>query len=383
LKVALCTDYFYPRIGGISSHVAGLASELERRNHEVVILTKCARSDPSGDSRYPAAGKVSYLRPSVPIPVMLVPPKAADIRAVLEREGFDIVHAHHAFTPTSLLSVSAARKMGIPAMLTNHTIFLASDHESLWVPTSYFLYPFRRYINKANRITAVSRTAADFIGHFTERGRIVVVPNGVDPDRFGSRSKAADGPIRDLDGDHTILYVGRLVYRKGIHVLVRAMPHILRELPDAQLLIAGEGIMENFIRLLIRNLELGDHVKLLGFVPDEELPDLYSLSRVFVLPSLYCESFGITILEAMAAGKPVVASNVGGVPEVIEDGVTGLLFKRGDERDLAGSVLRILTDRDLALDLAGKARRSVEENFSWFVVVDKMERLYEELLATH
>jgi len=379
LKVALCTDYFYPRIGGVSSHIAGLASELERRHHEVVILTKFAKSD----TRYSIAGKVSYLNPSIPIPVILVPPKASDIREALERGKFDIVHAHHAFTPTSLLSISAARKIGIPAILTNHTIFLASHHKSLWVPTSYVLYPFRRCINKANLITAVSRTAADFIGHFTERGRIVVVPNGIDPNRFDSRSCAADEPTHEVGSEHIILYVGRLVYRKGIHVLVKAMPQILRKLPDAQLLIAGEGIMENYIKLLIKGLDLEDHVRLLGFVPNEKLPDLYGLSQVFVLPSLYCESFGITLLEAMASGKPIVASNVGGVPEVIEDEVTGLLFRKGDGRDLADDVFRIMNDRGLALELARKARRSVEDNFSWFVVADKMECLYEELLATN
>jgi len=379
VKVALCTDYFYPRIGGVSSHVAGLASELERRHHEVVILTKSAK----GDTRYSAAGKVSYLRPSIPLPVILVPPRADDIRNVLERGKFDVVHAHHAFTPTSLLSVSVARKIGIPAVLTNHTIFLASDRESLWVPTSYVLYPFRRYINKANLITAVSQTAADFIGHFTERGRVVVIPNGIDSDRFDSRSCAKEDPTHEVGGEHIILYVGRLVYRKGIHVLVKAMPQILRELPDAQLLIAGEGVMVNFIRMLIKSLDLKDHVKLLGFIPNEKLPDLYGLSQVFVLPSLYCESFGITLLEAMASGRPVVASNVGGVPEVVEDEVTGLLFRKGDERDLADGVLRVMNDCDLALNLAVKARRSVEDNFSWFVVADKMESLYEELLATN
>jgi glycosyltransferase involved in cell wall biosynthesis len=377
LRIALCTDYFYPRIGGVSSHVAGLASELERRHHEVVILTKCAKSD----ARYPLAGKVSYLKPSIPIPVILVPPKVADIREALERGKFDIVHAHHAFTPTSLLSVSAAKKIGMPAVLTNHTIFLASSHERLWVPTSYVLYPYRKYINNANLITAVSRTAADFIGHFTARGRVVVVPNGIDPDRFGlcPKSRPANEPIHEVCGEPIILYVGRLVYRKGIHVLVKAMPHILRELPDAQLLIAGEGIMESYLKLLIKNLDLEDHVKLLGFIPNEKLPDLYGLSQVFVLPSLYCESFGITLLEAMASRRPIVASNVGGVPEVIEDGVTGLLFRRGDERGLADGVLRILNDRGLAMSLVRKARRSVEDNFSWFVVADKMESLYEEL----
>lgn len=378
MKIALCTDYFYPRIGGISSHIAGLASELERRHHEVVILTKFNKSN----KRYSITEKVIYLKPSIPIPVILVPPKIANIREALEQGKFDIVHAHHAFTPTSLLSISAAKKIGIPAVLTNHTIFLAPDQKSLWAPMSYVLYPLRSYINNANSITAVSQIAADFIGHFTKRRRIVVVPNGTDPDRFGSKSCIANETTNEVSGEHIILYVGRLVYRKGIHILVKAMPLILRELPDAQLLIAGEGIMENFIKLLIKSLDLEDHVTLLGFVPDEKLPDLYRLSRVFVMPSLYCESFGITLLEAMASRKPVVASNVGGVPEVIEDEVTGLLFKKGDERDLADCVLRILNEHCFALELAERARRSVENNFSWSSIAYKLECLYEELLAT-
>ena len=377
LRVALCTDYFYPRIGGVQSHIAGLASELERRGHEVIILAKHLKTDLPNDSLLISHDKIVYIESIFPLPIIIVPPKPAEVREVIRRGGFDIVHAHHAFTPTSLLSIGAAEKLRIPSILTNHTIFIASNSRYIWVPASYVLYPYRRYINKACLITAVSRAAAKFIGHFAEDKKIVVVPNGVDIERFESVGKNIQF---SLSGKPTILYVGRLAYRKGLQVLVRAMPFILKEIPNAHLIIAGKGYMDGFIRMLIKSLNLEDYVTMLGFIPNENLPELYASSSLFVMPSLYCESFGVTLLEAMASGRPVIASNVGGIPEVVKDGVTGLLFKRGDAEDLAEKIIMVLSDRSLAQSLASNAKEIVKERYSWPVIADKMENLYEKTL---
>jgi len=377
LRVALCTDYFYPSIGGVQSHVAGLASELERRGHEVAILTKQLKTDlPNGSLRI-SHDKIVFIEPIFPLPIIIVPPKPVDVREVIRRGGFEMVHAHHAFTPTSLLSISAAEKLRIPSILTNHTIFLAGDARYIWVPASYVLYPYRRYINKACLITAVSRAAAKFIEHFAEDKKIVVVPNGVDIELFESVEKKVQP---NLSEKPTILYVGRLSYRKGLQVLVRAMPFILKEIPNAHLIIAGKGYMDGFIKVLIKSLNLEGNVTMLGFIPDEKLPELYASSSLFVMPSLYCESFGVTLLEAMASGRPVVASNVGGIPEVVKDGVTGLLFKRGDAEDLADKIIKVLSDRSLAQSLASNAKEIVKERYSWPVIADKMEDLYEKTL---
>ncbi|MCD6593524.1 glycosyltransferase family 4 protein [Candidatus Bathyarchaeota archaeon] len=374
MRVALCTDYFYPHIGGVQSHVAGLASELERRGHEVAILTKQLKTDLLNCFLRVSHGKIVYIKPIFPLPIIIVPPKPTDIREVIRRGGFEIVHAHHAFTPTSLLSISAAEKLRIPSILTNHTIFIASSAKYVWVPASYILYPYRRYINKACLITAVSRAAAKFIEHFANGKEIIVVPNGVDIELFESVEKNTQ-PEKP-----TILYVGRLAYRKGLQVLVRAMPFILKEFPNARLIIAGKGYMDGFIRMLIKTLNLEGNVRMLGFIPDEKLPELYASSSLFVMPSLYCESFGITLLEAMASGRPVIASNVGGIPEVVKDGVTGLLFKRGDAEDLADKIIKVLSDRNLARSLASNAKELVKERYGWPVIADKMEDLYEKTL---
>ena len=204
-----------------------------------------------------------------------------------------------------------------------------------------------------------------------------MVPNGVDIERFESVGKNIQF---SLSGKPTILYVGRLAYRKGLQVLVRAMPFILKEIPNAHLIIAGKGYMDGFIKVLIKSLNLEGNVTMLGFIPDEKLPELYASSSLFVMPSLYCESFGVTLLEAMASGRPVVASNVGGIPEVVKDGVTGLLFKRGDAEDLADKIIKVLSDRSLAQSLASNAKEIVKERYSWPVIADKMEDLYEKTL---
>lgn len=382
MKVAICTDWFYPRSGGIQSHVLGLGLELTKRGHEVVIITK-GMSGKKSHHRVPEVECLGFrqVKPLAPLPLVFIPPDLAGLKDVLKREEFDIVHAHHAFTPTSLMSIKFARKLGIPTVLTNHSIFLANSSDYLWTPMSYFLFPFRHYINEADKIIAVSKAAAEFIEHFSKREKVVVVPNGVDVNRFNSvKSTFPNGlPFSTLKNP-TILYVGRLVYRKGIHVLLRSMPHILETIPDTQLLIAGSGYMESFIRLLTKSLKLEDHVKLLGFVPEDELPSLYNLSNLFILPSIYAESFGITLLEAMASGTPIVASAIGGIPEVVENGVNGILFKKGDELNLGNAVIRVLDDPTLANELAINARKKVEEQYSWPVVVEAVEEVYKDVM---
>jgi glycosyltransferase involved in cell wall biosynthesis len=383
LKVALCTDFFFPRIGGVSSHVVGLALQLEKHGHEVVIITKQTDNlkGCNGFQNVKAAPSKS-VKPLIPFSTILVPPNPYEIQETIKKEGFDIVHAHHAFTPTSLLSIAAAKKLGIPAVLTNHTIFLASEEDYLWEPISYILFPFKRYIQKADRIIAVSKTAADFIGHFADRKRIVIIPNAVDTLQFNpTHSNVKNHPsFPRLEGEPTILYVGRLVHRKGIHVLIKAMPKVIKVFPKARLVIVGKGYMQCFLRLLTRTLNLDEHVRFLGSIPDDELPDLYRMSDIFVLPSLYCESFGISMLEAMASGKPVIASKVGGIPEVIQDGLTGILVKKGDEDDLAHAILRISANPTLAKTIAYNAWKTTHEKYSWSVIAKEIESIYREVL---
>jgi glycosyltransferase involved in cell wall biosynthesis len=137
--------------------------------------------------------------------------------------------------------------------------------------------------------------------------------------------------------------------------------------------------MAGFLGLLVESLDLQDRVTLMGYVSDEALPWLYRLCDVFVLPSVSAESFGITLIEAMAAGKPIVASRIGGVPEIVDDGVNGLLFEPWDSRGLSEAVNTLLGDPELAEDLGRRAHLSAEENYSWPRVARRIEEVYKEV----
>jgi len=379
VKIALCSDWVYPSVGGVQSHILGLAAQLKAMGHEVVVVTKeMERSEAQGDLYPKGVREVRAKRLTAPEHV-LMPPSPRDLRDLIRREGFDVVHAHHAFTPTPLLSLEAADRLGVPSVLTNHSITFAYSSDLIWGPVSQLL-PFKRYISMADRVVAVSGSAAEFIERFMDGGQARVIPNGVDVGRFHD-PRPVDSSVVDPGGlKHPMVFgVGRLAFRKGFHLLVESMPRVLRRHPGARLYVAGKGIMAGFLGLLVESLDLQDAVTLMGYVSEEALPWLYRLCDVFVLPSVSAESFGITLIEAMAAGRPVVASRIGGVPEIVDDGVNGLLFEPWDSRGLSEAVSALLGDPELAGDLGRRAHASAEENYSWPKVARRIEEVYLEV----
>jgi len=379
VKIALCSDWVYPSVGGVQSHILGLAGQLKEMGHEVVIVTKeMERSEAQGDLYPEGVREVRAKRLTAPEHV-LMPPSPRDLRNLIRREGFDVVHAHHAFTPTPLLSLEAADRLGVPSVLTNHSITFAYSSDLIWGPVSQLL-PFKRYINMADRVVAVSESAAEFIERFMDGGQATVIPNGVDVGRFHDPRPVDSGVVDPGGLEHPMVFgVGRLAFRKGFHLLVESMPRVLRRHPGARLYVAGKGIMAGFLGLLVESLDLQDAVTFMGYVSEEALPWLYRLCDVFVLPSVSAESFGITLIEAMAAGRPVVASRIGGVPEIVDDGVNGLLFEPWDSRGLSEAVNTLLGDPELAADLGRRAHESAEENYSWPKVARRIEEVYMEV----
>lgn len=153
-------------------------------------------------------------------------------------------------------------------------------------------------------------------------------------------------PDRKRKETLTILYVGGLRKIKGIDVLVRAMVRVVNEIKNVELIVVGEGSMKPSLLKLVKRLELQDHVKFLGHVPRYALPELYNESDVFCLPSFY-ESFGFVTLEAMSCGRPIVASNIGGIRDIVRDGVDGLLVTPGDVDELGEALVKLLSDEEM------------------------------------
>lgn len=188
---------------------------------------------------------------------------------------------------------------------------------------------------------------------------------GVNPDRYG-KNLASDS-VREAQGNGCpqILFVGRFSQNKGITDLVRAMPLISAEMPDVRLALVGFGPDEDRIRSTIEAVGLDDRVTILGRVSRDDIPVHMASADLVVLPSIKIEGLGVVLLEALASGTPVVGSDVGGIPDIIEDGVTGLLCRSQDPPDIAAKCVRILQDEDLKRRTTEKGMKLVEAQFSW------------------
>lgn len=373
MRVALFTEWFLPVRGGVSSHVYGLAKELARRRHDVTVYTKRRSKMSSEDASACEGIEVRSLTPSVPINFPVIPPSIGELNDVFRRGNFDVVHAHHAFTPTPLLALVNARNANVPSVLTNHSIPARGHEGTLADVLSSALYPLRQYLNMADHIVAVSQAAADFISLLVDYVPISVIPNGVDCEFFGPRPGVKRTGKR-------VLFVSRLVNRKGPHVLIRAFKRVLDKVPDAELFIVGEGYLSPILQMMTYDLGLSDSVKFLGDIRQEKLARMYASSDIFVLPSLHAESFGMVLLEAMASEVPVIASRTGGVPEVVRDGKEGILVKPGDEEQLAQAMLELLKNEDKRARMGKAGRRKALTQYDWKIVGEEIEDLYGSLL---
>ncbi|MGB9718148.1 MAG: glycosyltransferase family 4 protein [Thermoproteota archaeon] len=370
MKIALCSDYFYPKTGGITTHMENLARTLEKRGHEVVIITKTA--DFNDEAQRARGLKVVRIKSLFRSSQTLDLPYMDELEEVLRREKPEIIHAHHAFSPISLFSILVGKRLGVKTVLTNHSIQFLYDFNYLWKPSSFIMFPLKQYINSTDRIIAVSRAAATFISHFTDK-EVSIIPNGVNVEEYAPRVKKFDGK--------SVLFVGRLVYRKGLHLLLEAMKQVVDEKKEAELTIAGSGYLSPILKVFAKTLNLQDNVFIREGLSKNELVDLYQKANVFVMPSVFGESFGIVLLEAMASKTPVVATAQGGVQEVVKHMETGLLVRRNKIEGLAKSVLTLLEDEELSERISSNAFREVKK-YDWSIVVEKIEEAYEETLRS-
>lgn len=278
--------------------------------------------------------------------------------------GADLVHTHHLRSSPSKLAAVTARLRRVPAVVTDHGLQGSDWHGML---PRFFA-----------RFLAVSSYSARELG--APPARTTVIYGGADPERF------APDPSARRDG---VLFVGRLTPHKGVDRLIRALPH------GARLRIAGSDghdphPPERDYPQLLRRLAAGEDVEFLGPVSDADLPALYRQASVLVLPSVertcygrtiaVSELLGLVVLEAMASGTPVIASRLGGLPEIIEHGETGFLVTPGDEAELRERIHQVLTDRTLAARLGAAARASVVERFTWRACAERCLAAYAELV---
>ncbi|HLC00775.1 MAG TPA: glycosyltransferase family 4 protein, partial [Candidatus Bathyarchaeia archaeon] len=234
---------------------------------------------------------------------------------------------------------------------------------------------------KANLVVTVSNYSAEKAVEFydVDEAKIRVAPNGVDPERF-KPAEDADALKRKLGfgGKPIVLFVGRLIPRKGLQFLVEAAKRVVKERGDALFVIVGDGPLRSNLIAHLVGINMSGNFLFLGDVKENMLPTLYNCADVFVLPSVQ-EGQGIALLEAQASAKPVVAFNVGGVREAVREGESGLLVERGNSSLLAEAILKLLSDSSLRRKMGASGREFVLANYTWDICAEKMLRIYHEV----
>ncbi|MCS7106898.1 MAG: glycosyltransferase family 4 protein [Acidilobaceae archaeon] len=364
MRVCLAIDWHPNSIGGVQSHVRDLYRVLRRRGVDVCIIS---RKIGVREAKVMNEEGHYLVDSAVPLDALIVPPRREDVRQILQKASPDLIHAHHIFTLLPLLSIDVGKELKIPSVATNHTIFLAHDSRRLWRAVSILL-PTRRYLKHSKAVISVSRAADKFVESIMGpdfSAKRYVISGGVDTEKY------KPGGEEDY-----VLFVGRLVFRKGLHVLLAAFSKL--EHKDSRLLVVGRGYMEVPAGFMIKSYGLERRVQLLGALPEREKLELFRRAKVVVVPSIVNESMGVVALEAMASGKPVIATKVGGLEEIVEDGKTGLLVPPGDSESLAKALDLLLSDKELRSKLGHNARRAAEEKYSWNAVVEKIMKVYNE-----
>lgn len=313
------------------------------------------------------------------------------IRKLLQEYDMDILHSHAAATGVAFLR--SRETLNQPLVATFHgtavaeanAIELSRDFTLKNLINKYVNYRLQGIVDKytgkkADEITTVSRATATEICHAFRipLEEIEVVPNGIDLKRF-DRKKAHLREELKLGNNPVVLYVGRLVDRKGIRYLLQAIPGILRNVKDAKFLIVGQGPLEGLIRKYAAERGITSALTLLKNVPDKSMHEIYASCDVLVLPSLY-EAFPMVILEALASEKAVIATRVGGVPEIIEDGQTGVLVKPADAQALEDSIVSLVQNQTLRRQLARNGRKLVESAYEWGKIAKSHLMLYKRAL---
>jgi phosphatidylinositol alpha-mannosyltransferase len=358
VRIALICPYAWDDAGGVQVHVRGLGEQLRLRGHEVRVLT------PSRD-RPAEPWVVGVGRPlDVPYnasnaPVSPWPSTRRHVRSALASFRPDVVHAHEPFTPSAAMFATLAARA--PVVATFHAGLDRARAYDLAAPL------LRRVARRLAVRVAVSERAAT-TARRRVGGRYEIVPNGIDVHAFSSAA-----PRTDLGPGKKLLFVGRLHERKGFRTGVEAFERLAREHRDLRLVVAGEGRDRSAVAGLPADLR--ERVILLGAVPNRELPPVHRACDVFLAPNRGGESFGVVLLEAMAAGVPVVASDIPGYDEVVTDELDGLLVAPGDAIALAAAIARVLGDPDVSTRLAeaGRARAAA---FDWGTVAARLEELY-------
>lgn len=372
--VLFVTNDFGPRAGGIETFVIGL---IERRPFgQTIVYTSAQAGSEAYDKAWKSDFGVTVIRDRAKI-LLPTPRVARNLTRIIKESNIQVA-AFGAAAPLGLLSASMKRA-GV-----RKTVALTHGHEVWWAKVFPFNYALRKIGSSTDSLT--------YLGEFTQRAisrslskaaaqRMVKIAPGIDVDHFSPQDSTQLRKELHLENKRVIVSVGRLVHRKGQDHLIQAMPEILKSVPDAHLLMVGQGPYLSHLKKLVENLDLIDHVRFIGRIQYAQLPQYICAGDIFAMPSrsrffgLEVEGLGIVYLEASACGLPVIAGSSGGAPDAVIDGVTGIVVDGENNQEIAVAAIKLLQDLagSKAMGLAG--REWIIENWRWEIWSERFNKL--------
>jgi phosphatidylinositol alpha-mannosyltransferase len=372
MKIALVSPYDFAYPGGVVNHIISLGQNLTEMGYEVKYIAPASSPITTlGDRFIHIGGKPRAIHTNGSVARIAISPMLSSIiTEMLDREQFDIVHLHEPLMPmmcTTVLRMCRTANVG-----TFHAF--GSRAYGLSLPLGPIF--LKRWFSKLDGHIAVSRPAMEFVNKYYPAD-YTIIPNGVDTTHFTTEV----APIEQFcDSKLNILFVGRLEKRKGADYMLKAYEILKREVPNSRLIIVGPGSKQRRkYETQVTACGLRD-VVFTGRVSSADLPRYYKSADIFCSPAIGGESFGIVLLEAMAVGKPIVASAIDGYASVLTHGREGLLVPPQDEKALAGALVTLLKDETTRRRMGMQGVFKATE-YDWKNVARRVAALYHEVLG--
>lgn len=390
MKILLASDNFYPDLNGAARFTYQLAKGLTNRGHQVSVIAPARKFQ---DTAFKLNDMTVYGVRSFELPKVIHPGKIripltinpAKIIKTVKAINPQIIHIQDHFMIGSI-TVKAGKKIGIPLVGTNH--FMPENLIHYFYPPKFAKKPlsklaWQQFINLYKHldvITAPTKTAALIILHLGLKNLILPISCGVNLDKFNSRNngKYLKKRYKIPDNKPIVLFVGRLDQEKNLDVLIRAFARVLKTV-DATLVLAGKGKEAVNLASQAKELNIDKRVIFTGFLPDRNLPDLYTIASVFTITST-AELQSIVTLEAMASGLPIIAANAVALPELVHHGKNGYLFNQGNILMLSSYIVKILRNDYLRRKMSQYSLKMIQPH-NLDKTIESYEQIYQKLIT--
>ena len=388
MKILMLTWEYPPRIvGGIARVVNDLSKRLIKDGHEVTVVTYREGNAPyfeddKGVKVYRIDNYMINPNNFIDWIMQMNFNMVAKASEIIANEGkFDVIHAHDWLVAYAAKTLK--NSYDIPIVSTIHATE-SGRNSGIHDET-------QRYINDTEWMLTYESTEVIVNSNYMKRElqslfglpfeKINVVPNGINVNMFSGVERDYDFRRQyALDNEKIILFMGRLVYEKGVQHLISAMPKILSGYHDAKLVIAGKGGMTDELKAQVNSMGIGSKVYFTGYMDSKQVCKMYKCADVSVFPSTY-EPFGIVALEAMLSGTPVVVSDIGGLNEIVTHGENGMKSYAGNPNSIADSILALLYNPQLSQEVVKKAKNMVKNEYNWAKIAQDTHFTYQKAIC--